>query len=64
MKSFRIKPSDPVHVAIAVPVIAAIAVGAREIFEWVQGKMKKTSTARIAGEEYAFQNDDPNVNNE
>ena len=62
MKSFRIKPTDPIHVAVGIPVIAALALGIREIFEWTKTKFKKPATAKIAGEEYAFQDDNPNVN--
>ena len=56
MKSIKIRPDDPVTLAIAVPLVAALALGIRELYEWGMAKWKK-STVKIAGEdeEYKFQ---------
>lgn len=56
MKSIRIKPDSPAVLALAIPVIAALALGAKEIWDWGMAKMKKPAT-KISGEEYKFQDE-------
>lgn len=41
MSTFKIKPNDPVHILVSLPIVALLTVGTIEVLTWAKKKFVK-----------------------